>query len=136
MKALVHGGRVCEIAANVFPVAAPLTWVDCDETVTTSHTYIDGGFRPPRPSIDHEWNGATWAVPAERAAAVHNAGIDAQIRGLEESSGGYVRGLREFMLAAATVFKQQGGPDFMANRGMQNVKALDDQIKALRAQRQ
>jgi hypothetical protein len=40
------------------------------------------------------------------------------------------------MLAASLVMKQQGGPDFMLNKGMQNVKALDDQIKALRAQRQ
>jgi predicted nuclease of restriction endonuclease-like RecB superfamily len=68
--------------------------------------------------------------------AEHNAGIDAQITALEANSGGYVRGLREFMLAASLVMKQQGGPDFMLNKGMQNVKALDDQIKALRAQRQ
>ena len=67
--------------------------------------------------------------------AEHNAGIDAQIAALEGASGGYVRGLREFMLATAVVVKQQGGPDFMGNKGMQNVKTLDDQIKALRAQR-
>lgn len=72
----------------------------------------------------------------DAAKEEHNAAIDAQIAALEASSGGYVRGLREFMLAAASVFKTQGGPDFMANKGMQNVKALDDQIKALRAQRQ
>jgi len=74
------------------------------------------------------------AFDVEKAG--HNAAIDAQITALEANSGGYVRGLREFMLAASLVMKQQGGPDFMLNKGMQNVKALDDQIKALRAQRQ
>lgn len=66
----------------------------------------------------------------------HNAQIDAQIRALESASGGYMRGLREFMLAQTQVNVAAGGPDFMANKGMQNVKALDDAIRALRAQRQ
>ena len=65
----------------------------------------------------------------------HNQKIDAQIMALEQSSGGYMRGLREFMLAQAAETKRLGGADFMANKGMQNVKALDDQIRALRAQR-
>jgi hypothetical protein len=66
----------------------------------------------------------------------HNARIDAQIKALEASRPGYVRGVREFMLGMALIAKQQGGPDLMLTAGMQNVKALDDQIKALRAQRQ
>jgi len=68
--------------------------------------------------------------------AEHNAGIDAQIAALEAQRPGYVRGVREFMLGMALIAKQQGGPDLMLTAGMQNVKALDDQIKALRAQRQ
>lgn len=67
--------------------------------------------------------------------AEHNAGIDRQISNLEIASGGYVRGLREFMLITATVIKQGGGPDFLLNVGMQKVKALDDQIADLRAKR-
>jgi len=65
----------------------------------------------------------------------HNAGIDRQIAALEAARPGYVRGVREFMLGMALIAKQQGGPDLMLTAGMQNVKALDDQIKALRAQR-
>lgn len=119
MKALVHDGRVCQIEAETFPVAPGLMWVDCDETVTTSHTYVDGVFVAP-------------VVPV----VSHNDQIDAQIRALEASRPGYVRGIREFMLGMALIAKQQGGPDLMTTPGMQNVKALDDQIKALRAQRQ
>ncbi len=65
----------------------------------------------------------------------HNQKIDAQIMALEQASGGYMRGLREFMLAQAAETKRLGGADFMANKGMQNVKALDEQIRALRGQR-
>ncbi len=68
---------------------------------------------------------------------VHNDGIDAQIAALEATSQGgvFVRGIREFMLGAATLFKQANGVDMMVTPGMQKVKALDDQIVALRAQR-
>ena len=105
-------------------------------------------------SVGQQNDKATWridfkdeATPEQRAAAaevltsfdaqkvLHNAAIDAQIAGLEAASPGYVRGMREFMLAQATETKRLGGADFMPSRGMQNVKALDDQIRALRAQR-
>lgn len=105
-------------------------------------------------SVGRKDDKATWridfkeeATAEQRAAAqavidafdaekvVHNAGIDAQIAALEAEAGGYIRGLREFMLAQASETKRMGGADFMTNKGMQNVKALDDQIRALRAQR-
>ena len=98
---------------------------------------------------------ATWridfddaATPEQRAAAQavlegydlardqHNAPIDAQIAALEAAKPGYVRGIREFILAMAAIVKADGGPDLMQNVGMQNVKALDDAVKALRSQRQ
>lgn len=148
MKALVHGSRICETAADTFPVAAPLAWVDCDETVTTAHEYADGGFRPPRPSSDHEWDGVAWAVPAERAATVHNAVIDTQIRAIEvrELAPRYSREailvgivkdhMRDYSVTGATAIAELttvGGPRF--NAGFTKLKALDDQIKTLRAQR-
>lgn len=105
-------------------------------------------------SIGRKDDKATWridfkdeATPEQRAAAaevltsfdaqkvLHNAAIDAQIAELESASGGYIRGVREFMLAQAAETKRLGGADFMPSRGMQNVKALDDQIRALRGQR-
>ena len=65
----------------------------------------------------------------------HNAGIDRQIVALEATKPGYPRGVREFMLGVSVLLKNLGGPDLLPTPGMQNVKALDDQIKALRAQR-
>ena len=73
------------------------------------------------------------AFDVERAE--HNAGLDAQIAALEAQRPGYVRGVREFMLGVSVLLKNLGGPDLLPTPGMQNVKALDDQIKALRAQR-
>lgn len=49
MKALVQGSRVCQVENEPFPVAAPLAWIDCDDTVTTAHTYENGKFVPPAP---------------------------------------------------------------------------------------
>ena len=63
MKALVHGTRVCEVAAEEFPVAHPLQWIDCDESVTPQHTFDGVRFIPPQPSAFHEWDGAAWVVP-------------------------------------------------------------------------
>ena len=69
--------------------------------------------------------------------AEHNAGINRQIVALEAQRPGYVRGVREFMLGVSQIVAQiPGAPNLMQTPGMQNVKALDDQIKALRAQRQ
>ncbi len=36
------GVRVAEVAATAFPVAAPLFWVECDDTVTAEGFYWDG----------------------------------------------------------------------------------------------
>lgn len=69
-------------------------------------------------------------------ASGHNAGIDAQIAALEAAKPGYVRGVREFMLGVSQIIAQlPGAPNLLQTPGMQNVKALDDAIAALRAQR-
>ena len=74
---------------------------------------------------------------ADGAKLEHNAGINRQIVALEAQRPGYVRGVREFMLGVSQIVAQiPGAPNLMQTPGMQNVKALDDQIKALRAQRQ
>lgn len=106
--------------------AHDVRFVADDYQAIDGETLIDGDVLPSVEELSD---------PVDPVVA-HNARIDAQIRLLEADSGGYMRGLREFMLATATVVKQQGGPDFMLNKGMQNVKALDDAIRALRAQRQ
>lgn len=65
----------------------------------------------------------------------HNAGLAAQMAALEAAKPGYVRGVREFMLGVSQIIAQiPGAPDLAQTPGMQNVKTLDDSIKALRAQ--
>lgn len=81
--------------------------------------------------------------------AEHNSGIDAQISGIETANLaprfsreailiGIVKDqMRDFSVNAATAISELttvGGPRF--NAGFTKLKALDDQIKALRAQRQ
>lgn len=39
-----NGYRVVEVTLEAFPVAEPLFWVECDDTVTMEHTYVDGTF--------------------------------------------------------------------------------------------
>lgn len=50
MKALIDPrvGRVCEVSVSDFPVAPPLIWVDCDETVVPDvTTFVDNAFVQP-----------------------------------------------------------------------------------------
>ena len=56
MKALIHGVRVCQIEkdGDVFPVSPNMQWIDCDNTITTRHTYVDGGFVVPE-EYTTEW---------------------------------------------------------------------------------
>lgn len=158
MKALVHGTRVCEVAAEEFPVAHPLQWIDCDESVTPQHTFDGVRFIPPQPSAFHEWDGAAWVVPPANQTAAHNAGIDAQIRAIEGAHRMTERGQREghygtALLADAlnvivgqieaalrTIPGQEGLalerlPDLKQNAGMKKIKAAEDLIKPLRQQR-
>lgn len=93
-------------------------------------------------------------TPQQKIAKMERDGIPEQ-----KIDGGYIRGVREYMLGGAAMFnacnqiiealeakiREIGGPsyaDFTAPRlpdilqtpGMQKVKFLDDQIKVLRAQ--
>lgn len=80
--------------------------------------------------------GAQAAIDAfDVAREIHNSDIDAQIAALESAAGNYNRGVREFMLGMAVIVKSLNGPDVSVTPGMVKVRALDDQIKALRAQR-
>lgn len=47
MKALIQNIRVCQIENQEFEVHPSLYWVDCDNTVTTEHTYENNIFVPP-----------------------------------------------------------------------------------------
>ena len=60
MKALISpleprggGFRVAQVEQEEFPVAPPLFWVDCDESITAEMAYVDGvfvDFNPVPPS--------------------------------------------------------------------------------------
>jgi len=144
---------------------------------------IERGVQPPNPRIveateppegflwvEHETAGPGWTLvdgllqapivvvpeptPQEKIAGMERNGIPEQ-----KIDGGYIRGVREYMLGGAAMFnacnqiiealeakiREIGGPsyaDFASPRlpdisqtpGMQKVKRLDDAIKALRSQ--
>lgn len=73
----------------------------------------------PRPSPDHDWNGAGWTLNAERQNAAHNKIINAQITVIELLQ---VRPTRELLLDPAKVYAKNKLAD------------LEGQIVALRAQ--
>ncbi len=102
----------------------------------------DGAEIPADARNRHRAEYAAWleagGVPIPADQPSHNEQIDAQIRALEAAKPGYVRGIREFMLGVAdglTVVSQTLATQLKSTPGMVNVKTLDDQIKALRAQR-
>ena len=47
MKALIADNKVIEIAETEFEVNSNWQWVDCDDSITTRHTYEDGTFTAP-----------------------------------------------------------------------------------------
>lgn len=50
MKALIspdENNRICQVAAQDFPVADPLYWIDCSDEVTTEWTYDGIEFNQP-----------------------------------------------------------------------------------------
>jgi len=47
MKALIADNKVIEIAETEFEVNSNWQWVDCDNSITTRHTYEDGTFTAP-----------------------------------------------------------------------------------------
>jgi hypothetical protein len=56
MKALIspleqreRGVRVAQVEQEEFPVAPPLFWVDCDDTVHADMIYVDEVFVEPAP---------------------------------------------------------------------------------------
>ena len=60
MKALILTGdsRVCQIEEdeNIFAVHSSMQWIDCDNTITTNHTYVDGAFVEPREwTAEYQW---------------------------------------------------------------------------------
>ena len=62
MKALILNTQVCQVAAQDFPVAEPLYWVDCANDVTSLWTYVDGTFVPPAPYVSTADENQAWAV--------------------------------------------------------------------------
>ena len=57
MKALIQGTRVCQIESESFEVHSDLVWVDCGDSITTHHTYVDGDFvDPPEWATSYKWD--------------------------------------------------------------------------------
>ncbi len=73
----------------------------------------------PRPSENHDWNGAGWTLNAARNKEAHNENIKAQIATIEIAQ---VRPTRELLIDAANTFAKNKMLD------------MDAQISALRAQ--
>ena len=116
----------------------------------------DPSFLIDRPSSLHTWDGKAWVIDPKVA---HNAPIDAQIVTIEQRNPISHRwqrevalldpplsdGLNTYLASIQAAIRSIGGPlatftlpplpDLKLNKGMQDVKAVDDQIAALRAQR-
>jgi hypothetical protein len=54
MKALILNNQVVQLSETEFEVAPTLQWVDCDNTITTEHTYENGNFIAPQNNITFE----------------------------------------------------------------------------------
>ena len=85
MYALILDEKVVDTSEVAFEVAPQLTWVECDEDVTTRYTYKDGVFTAPQEPTDEE------LADAETLAAIHT--LESQIT---------ARRTREAMLGDAT----------------------------------
>ena len=117
---------------------------------------IDPSFLKDRPSSLHTWDGTAWVIDPK---VEHNAQIDAQIVEIEQRNPISHRwqrevalldpplsdGLNAYFASIQAAIRSIGGPlatftlpllpDLKLNKSMQNVKAVDDAIVALRAQR-
>ena len=51
MKALILNNQVVQLSETEFEVAPTLQWVDCDNTITTDHTYENGNFIAPQNNV-------------------------------------------------------------------------------------
>ena len=54
MKALILNNQVVQLSETEFEVAPTLQWVNCDNTITTEHTYENGNFIAPQNNITFE----------------------------------------------------------------------------------
>jgi hypothetical protein len=85
MRALIdpRSNRVCQLADADFPVAEPLFWVDCDDTIAPdSYTYADGQFVAPvvidQPEAQPDPIAALTQQVADLTAALVAKGVVAQ----------------------------------------------------------
>lgn len=115
-KALIHGKRVLQIEDSEFPVAPPLAWIECEDSVTTWHTFDGARFITPQPSDLHEWTGAAWEIPEDKQVVAQKREALRRIAFLEASIT--ERRKREAILT-------QAGKDWMS--------AVEVQISAERA---
>jgi hypothetical protein len=81
MKALVEqSGRVAQVVedGNTFPIHESLSWVDCDGTVTTEHTYDGAVFVAPvvpDPPTYDEMRRRNYPPIGDQLDALYHAGV-------------------------------------------------------------
>lgn len=78
--ALVYGSRICEVADQPFPVAAPLRWIDVPDGTTAEYTLVDGvatAPEPPPPAIPKQPTPREWLerLPGDKQAAISAAAV-------------------------------------------------------------
>lgn len=112
--------------------------------------FSGGGFTaiPARPSRFHERQGNQWVLPQDKVSEAHNAPLNAQIAELEALNmaprfsreailvGILKDHMRDYGVSSSVALSELtsvGGPRY--NAGFVKLYALDNQIKAIRAQR-
>jgi hypothetical protein len=48
-KALIHDGKIVQIAENEFPVSPEMEWIDCPNDTETGQAYINKTIQPLEP---------------------------------------------------------------------------------------
>ena len=99
MKALIQGGRVAQIVADAdeFPVHKDLVWVDCNNTVTTEHTYDGASFVAPvvpDPPTYDEMRRRNYPPIGDQLDALYHAGVfpDAMAAEIKKIKDAYAKG--------------------------------------------
>jgi hypothetical protein len=94
MKALIDGsGRIVDVAAAQFPVAASLLWVDCPAGVTTAWRYEGGEFiAPAAPTLEQDLAAIDLAAESVRVRYVPHALVVAEYEQAERDAAAFKAG--------------------------------------------
>ena len=93
MKALISpnetttaGARVVDLQVTTYPVAAPLFWLDCEDSVTLSHLWsVNLGFVLPEPEVLPE-SQVTTVTRRQFFRALHSLELLQSVLGIVKTS--------------------------------------------------